>query len=103
MRDAQDSLGAQGSLNERLSLRIVVKLGGSLLTELELLHRIIAQLAEVQDRKHDVIVVHGGGKQIGQYLEQLNIPSHFHNGLRVTDRVTMQVVQMVLAGLVNKD
>ena len=100
---ARFTRGAQGSLNERLSLRIVVKLGGSLLTELELLHRIIAQLAEVQDRKHDVIVVHGGGKQVGQYLEQLKIPSHFYHGLRVTDRVTMQVVQMVLAGLVNKD
>ena len=84
-------------------MRIVVKLGGSLLTDVELLHRIIAQLTEVQDRKHDVIVVHGGGQQIKQYLEQLKISSHFRNGLRVTDPATMQVVQMVLAGLVNKD
>jgi acetylglutamate kinase len=84
-------------------MRIVVKLGGSLLTEAELLHRIVAQLVRVQDQHHEVIVVHGGGKQIKQYLERLNIPSHFHNGLRVTDAATMQVVQMVLAGIVNKD
>jgi acetylglutamate kinase len=50
-----------------------------------------------------VIVVHGGGKQIKQYLEQFHIPSQFHNGLRVTDSAAMQVVQMVLAGLVNKN
>jgi acetylglutamate kinase len=84
-------------------VRIVVKLGGSLLTEPELLHRIIAQLVEVQSQNHQLIVVHGGGAQIKQYLTQLDIPSHIHNGLRVTDSATMQVVQMVLAGLVNKN
>lgn len=84
-------------------MRIVVKLGGSLLTETAHLHRMVAQLAEVQERNHEVIVVHGGGKQIKQYLERMGIPSRFHNGLRVTDSATMQVVQMVLAGLVNKD
>jgi acetylglutamate kinase len=82
---------------------MVVKLGGSLLTDRELLHTIVAQLAEIQDQHHDVIVVHGGGKQIKQYLEQFHIPSQFHNGLRVTDSAAMQVVQMVLAGLVNKN
>jgi acetylglutamate kinase len=51
---------------------MVVKLGGSLLTDRELLHTIIAQLAEIQDQHHDVIVVHGGGKQIKQYLEQFD-------------------------------
>ncbi len=83
-------------------LRIVVKLGGSLLTDWDLLHKMVAQLAAVQDHGHEVIVVHGGSKQIKEYLEKLRIPSHFHNGLRVTDLATMQVVQMVLAGLVNK-
>jgi acetylglutamate kinase len=90
-------------LKKEIALRIVVKMGGSLLTETGLLHRIIAQLAEIQDREHEVIVVHGGGKQIKHYLEQLGIPSQFHNGLRVTDSPTMEVVQMVVAGLVNKN
>jgi len=89
--------------DSRCKLRVVVKLGGSLLTEIELLHTMVAQLVEVQEQNHEVIVVHGGGKQIKQYLEQLDIPTCFHNGLRVTDLATMQVVQMVLAGLVNKN
>ena len=49
------------------------------------------------------IVVHGGGPQIGELLQRLNIPTKFVNGLRVTDAATMDVVQMVLGGLVNKD
>jgi acetylglutamate kinase len=48
------------------------------------------------------IVVHGGGPQIGQMLQRLGIKSNFVNGLRVTDRETMEVVEMVLAGTVNK-
>jgi len=48
------------------------------------------------------IVVHGGGPQIGQMLERLGIKARFIDGLRVTDRETMEVVEMVLAGTVNK-
>ena len=84
-------------------MRLVVKLGGSLLTEPELLHRIVAQLVHLGGCGIQVIVVHGGGKQIKYYLEQLRITTQLHKGLRVTDTDTMQVVQMVLAGLVNKN
>jgi acetylglutamate kinase len=84
-------------------LRVTVKLGGSLLTDLELLHRMVAQLIAVQDHAHEVIVVHGGGKQIKETLEKLAIPSRFREGLRVTDGATMRVVQMVLSGWVNKE
>jgi len=48
------------------------------------------------------IVVHGGGPQIGHMLQRLGVKSRFVDGLRVTDRETMQVVEMVLAGTVNK-
>lgn len=48
------------------------------------------------------IVVHGGGPQIGAMLKQLDIPSHFVDGLRVTDAKTMEVVEMVLSGTINK-
>ena len=48
------------------------------------------------------IVVHGGGPQIGQMLDRLGIKSNFVNGLRVTDEETMEVVEMVLAGTINK-
>lgn len=84
-------------------MRVVVKLGGSLLTDPGLLHRIVGQFVEIQNRHHEVILVHGGSRQIGHYLDRLQIPSQFHNGLRVTDSASMQVVQMVLAGLVNKN
>ena len=49
------------------------------------------------------IVVHGGGPQIGELLERLNIQSRFVNGMRVTDSETMDVVEMVLGGQVNKE
>jgi acetylglutamate kinase len=84
-------------------VRIVVKLGGSLLTDKDLLEGIIGQISALRTEGNEVILVHGGGKQIKHYLEQLRIPSRFHQGLRVTDLATMQVVQMVLAGLVNKE
>ncbi len=84
-------------------MRLVIKLGGSLLTDSELLHRIIAQFVCLRNRGHEIIVVHGGGKQIKHYLKELRIPTRTRKGLRVTDPETMQVVQMVLAGLVNKN
>src|SRR4029450_10760937 len=49
------------------------------------------------------VVVHGGGPQIGLLLDRLNIRSEFRGGLRVTDRATVEVVEMVLAGTVNKE
>ncbi|MFW6357423.1 MAG: acetylglutamate kinase, partial [bacterium] len=49
------------------------------------------------------VIVHGGGPQIGRMLEQLGIASHFKEGLRVTDQATMDVVEMVLVGKVNKE
>ena len=84
-------------------MRVTVKLGGSLLTDQELLHRMVAQLTAIHRHDHEIIVVHGGGKQIKETLERLGIPSHFHQGLRVTDAATMRVVQMVLSGWVNKE
>ena len=84
-------------------MRVVVKLGGSLLTDRDLLHRMVAQLSAIQSAGHQVIVIHGGGKQIKETLEQLGIPSRFHQGLRITDAPTMRVVQMVLCGWVNKE
>ncbi|HTV45016.1 MAG TPA: acetylglutamate kinase [Stellaceae bacterium] len=49
------------------------------------------------------IVVHGGGPQIGQMLKRLGIESRFVDGLRVTDQATMEIVEMVLAGTINKE
>ena len=49
------------------------------------------------------IVVHGGGPEINKMLKIMNIESKFHKGLRITDKATMEVVQMVLTGKINKD
>ena len=84
-------------------MRLIVKVGGSLLTDQELLHKIVGQLVQLKNKDLEFIIVHGGGKQIKYYLNKLQLQSEFKNGLRVTTPQTMEVVQMVLAGLVNKN
>ena len=51
----------------------------------------------------NIVIVHGGGPQIDEFLSKLDKPRKFHNGLRVTDNETMDLVEMVLTGRVNKD
>src|SRR5215472_18308771 len=79
---------------------LVVKYGGSAMGETEdWFARDVVLLKQVGINP---IVVHGGGPQIGQMLERLGIASRFVDGLRITDRATMEVVEMVLAGTINK-
>ena len=79
---------------------LVVKYGGSAMDETgDSFARDVVLLKQVGIHP---IVVHGGGPQIGQMLERLGIQSRFVDGLRVTDRETMEVVEMVLAGTINK-
>lgn len=61
-----------------------------------------ANVAELIKLGAKVVVVHGGGPHISGMLKKLDVPSEFKNGLRVTDEATMQVVEMMLAGTVNK-
>ena len=83
--------------------RTVIKLGGSVLVDSELRQKLIAQIAELKREGSDLILVHGGGKQIAAMLDQLRLESRFHDGLRVTDRAARDVAQMVLAGQVGND
>ncbi len=83
--------------------RSVIKLGGSVLVDAALRQQLIAQIGELKRDGFELILVHGGGKQIAALLDQLRIESHFHDGLRVTDRAARDVAQMVLAGQVGKD
>lgn len=83
--------------------RVVIKLGGSVLLDEALRQMLISQIAELHDDGHRMIIVHGGGKQIASLLDRLDIASHFHDGLRVTDQAVRDVAQMVLAGKVGKD
>jgi acetylglutamate kinase len=83
-------------------LRITVKLGGSILEEAAIRTRLLAQVAGIASRGYEVILVHGGGKSLNRRLSQMQIESHFKEGLRVTDPATLEVAVMVLAGEVNK-
>ena len=84
-------------------MRAVIKLGGSVLLDPALRRKLIAQIVELKSAGFEPILVHGGGKQIARLLDRLRIQSHFHDGLRVTDKNARDVAQMVLAGQVGKD
>lgn len=78
-------------------MRAVVKLGGSVLSETGLRLRLVYQISELRHDGHELVLVHGGGKQIAALLDRLGMASRFHEGLRITDRETRDVAQMVLS------
>ncbi|WP_250656643.1 acetylglutamate kinase [Alkalimarinus coralli] len=82
---------------------IVIKYGGNAMENEELKNSFARDIVLMKHVGINPIVVHGGGPQIGELLSKLNIESHFVNGMRVTDSATMDVVEMVLGGLVNKE
>ena len=82
---------------------VVVKYGGNAMVDEKLKQSFARDIVLMKLVGIDPIVVHGGGPQIAHVLDQLNIESNFVNGLRVTDSQTMDVVEMVLGGLVNKE
>jgi len=81
---------------------ILVKYGGHAMADGETGDPFARDIVLLQQVGINPIVVHGGGPQIGQMLRRLAIESRFVDGLRVTDRGTMEVVEMVLAGTINK-
>ena len=82
---------------------VVVKYGGNAMTDEDLKASFARDIVLMQAVGVRPIVVHGGGPQIGELLERLNIESKFIDGMRVTTEETMDVVEMVLGGLVNKE
>ena len=82
---------------------IVVKYGGNAMTDLKLRQQFAHDVVMLKLVGMDPVVVHGGGPQIEERLRQLGIKSEFIQGMRVTDAETMDVVEMVLGGAVNKD
>lgn len=81
---------------------VVVKYGGNAMTDPELKKSVMNDLLLLQLVGVKVVLVHGGGPDINNALQAMHIESQFKDGLRVTDKDTMDVVQMVLAGKVNK-
>src|SRR5207245_2561994 len=82
---------------------ILVKLGGTLLDQEDLRASLAGQIATAARDSHQVVVVHGGGKQMTRYLAERGIESRFVNGLRVTTPETIDAVLKVFAGSVNHE
>ncbi len=82
---------------------VVIKYGGNAMIDENLKTCFARDIVLMKLVGINPIVVHGGGPQIGNLLERLNIQTEFINGMRVTDSETMDVVEMVLGGQVNKD
>jgi acetylglutamate kinase len=84
------------------SKTIVIKFGGNAMVDEQLQNSFARDIVLMKLVGMNPIVVHGGGPQIGDLLAKLNIKSEFVDGMRVTDSATMDVVEMVLGGTVNK-
>jgi acetylglutamate kinase len=82
---------------------VVIKFGGNAMGDEELFRAFAQDIVYLKQSGINPIVVHGGGPQIGSMLQKLAIKSDFVNGLRVTDKPTVEVVEMVLAGKINKE
>jgi len=82
---------------------VVVKYGGAAMKEHDLKEKVIRDVVFMACVGLRPIVVHGGGPEINTWLDKLGIEPQFKNGLRVTDAATMDVVEMVLVGRVNKE
>nr|YP_010197255.1 acetylglutamate kinase [Crassiphycus crassissimus]UAD85059.1 acetylglutamate kinase [Crassiphycus crassissimus]UAD85262.1 acetylglutamate kinase [Crassiphycus crassissimus] len=82
---------------------IVIKYGGSAMKNIDLKSKIIEDILFLYYIGVKVVIVHGGGPIINYWLKQMNIEPKFFNGIRMTDKETMELVEMVLVGKVNKD
>ena len=89
-------------IKEFNGITVVIKYGGSALINEEIKNTVIQDIALMKYVGFNPVVVHGGGPDINNMLDRLQIESNFTNGLRVTDDDTMEVVEMVLAGKINK-
>ncbi|MEP1207152.1 MAG: acetylglutamate kinase [Rhizobiaceae bacterium] len=82
---------------------IVIKYGGHAMGDAALGQAFARDVALLRQSGVEPIVVHGGGPQIGSMLDRMGIESEFKGGMRVTDKATVEIVEMVLAGLINKN
>ncbi len=81
---------------------VVVKYGGHAMGEEETARNFARDIVLMEQTAINPVVVHGGGPQIGEMLQRLGIKSEFAGGLRITDAATIEIVEMVLAGSINK-
>jgi acetylglutamate kinase len=82
---------------------VVIKFGGNAMGDEALAEAFAKDIVYLKLSGINPVVVHGGGPQIAAMLKKLDIKSEFYQGLRVTDKPTVEVVEMVLAGAINKE
>ncbi|MFL6448773.1 MAG: acetylglutamate kinase [Bryobacteraceae bacterium] len=82
-------------------MKILIKIGGTLLDSQEKVRSIATQLASIGSN-HQVVVVHGGGKEVTRFLSERGVETRFQHGLRVSDATVIDAVTKVIAGTVNK-
>jgi len=90
-------------INEFNGITVVIKYGGSALVNHEIKESLIKDIALMKFVGFKPVIVHGGGPEINAMLKRLHIESRFADGLRVTDKQTIEVVEMVLSGKLNKE
>ncbi len=105
----RDWIGTARTLSEALPYlqrydghTVLIKFGGHAMGDDSAMARFARDIVLMKQCNVHPIIVHGGGPQIGQMLERLGVKSEFIDGLRVTDKETVDVVEMVLAGSINK-
>lgn len=96
----QDILPA---LRKLCNKNILIKLGGSVMEDNALLENIFEDISLMNTLGARIIIVHGGGKKISAELSKKGIKTEFINGLRVTDKASLETIEMVLSGNVNKN
>ena len=89
-------------LNKYAGKTFVIKYGGSIMNNKVAKHAFFKDVATLKSLGINIIIVHGGGPEISKWLDKTGMESKFINGLRVTDYYTMEIVEMVLSGDVNK-
>ncbi|MGH2915906.1 MAG: acetylglutamate kinase [Solirubrobacteraceae bacterium] len=103
VRDVATLLEALPYIREFHGQTVVIKYGGAAMTNPELKEEFARDVVLLKYVGMNPIVVHGGGPEISSYMERLNLPVRFVDGLRVSDPETVEVAKMVLVGKVNKD
>jgi acetylglutamate kinase len=103
MRDVATLLEALPYIREFHGRTVVIKYGGAAMTDPQLKEEFARDVVLLKYVGMNPVVVHGGGPEITTYMERLDLPVQFVEGLRVSDQQTVEVAKMVLVGKVNKD
>jgi acetylglutamate kinase len=103
MRDVATLLEALPYIREFYGKTVVIKYGGAAMTDASLQEEFARDIVLLKYVGMNPVIVHGGGPEITSYMERLQLPVRFVDGLRVSDAETVEVAKMVLVGKVNKD